>query len=184
MTVIRRLLWNARRFGSVEIAPSAQIGMFAVRNPSDCHLSVGDDSIIHARLSFERPDATICVGSRSYIGKSSLIAASKISIGDDVLISWDVTLVDHGSHALNFEQRRNDVVNWGRGLKDWSVVDMDPIIIGNKVWIGFGAVVLKGVTLGEGAVVGAKSVVTKDVPPWTVVVGNPARIIRELKAVV
>ena len=50
----------------------------------------------------------------------------------------------------------------------------------SKVWIGFNAIILKGVTIGEGAVVGAGSVVTKDVLPWTVVAGNPARLIREI----
>ncbi|MBK8021791.1 MAG: hypothetical protein IPK19_10285 [Chloroflexi bacterium] len=56
---------------------------------------------------------------------------------------------------------------------------MAPIRICDKAWIGFNAVILKGVTIGEGAIVGAGSVVTKDVPAWTVVAGNPARIIRE-----
>jgi galactoside O-acetyltransferase len=55
-----------------------------------------------------------------------------------------------------------------------------PVKIEDKVWIGFNSIILKGVTVGEGAIVGAGSVVTKDVPPYTIVAGNPARIIREL----
>jgi acetyltransferase-like isoleucine patch superfamily enzyme len=55
-----------------------------------------------------------------------------------------------------------------------------PVIIGNSVWIGVNSTILKGVTIGEGSVVGAGSVVTKDVPPWTIVAGNPARVIREI----
>jgi galactoside O-acetyltransferase len=54
-------------------------------------------------------------------------------------------------------------------------------MIGNKAWLGFDSAILKGVRIGEGAVVGAKSVVTKDVEPWTVVAGNPARVIRTLE---
>ncbi len=57
---------------------------------------------------------------------------------------------------------------------------MSPVHVGDKSWIGFNSIVLKGVTIGEGAVVGAGSVVTKDVSAWTVVAGNPARVIREI----
>jgi len=61
-----------------------------------------------------------------------------------------------------------------------STVATAPVKISNKAWIGVRAIVLKGVTIGEGAVVGAGSIVTSDVPPWTIVAGNPARIIRPL----
>lgn len=66
------------------------------------------------------------------------------------------------------------------GYKDWIHVKICPVKICNKVWIGFNSIILKGVTIGEGSIVGAGSVVTKDVPPWTIVAGNPARIIREI----
>lgn len=57
----------------------------------------------------------------------------------------------------------------------------EPIIIGDDAWIGFNAIILKGVTIGEGAVVGAGAVVTKDVPPYTVVAGNPAGVVKKLQ---
>jgi acetyltransferase-like isoleucine patch superfamily enzyme len=60
--------------------------------------------------------------------------------------------------------------------------ESSPIQIGKNVWIGFDCCVLPGVTIGEGAVVGARSVVTTDVPPYTVVAGNPARIIKKIEA--
>ena len=66
-------------------------------------------------------------------------------------------------------------------VKDWSVVPTAAVRIEDKVWIGFNVIVLKGVTIGEGAVVGAGSVVVNDVPAWSVAVGNPARVIRELR---
>jgi acetyltransferase-like isoleucine patch superfamily enzyme len=65
-------------------------------------------------------------------------------------------------------------------LKNWDVVKMASIKIQDKVWLGMNVTVLKGVTIGEGSVVAAGSIVTKDVPPWTLVAGNPARVIKEL----
>jgi galactoside O-acetyltransferase len=64
--------------------------------------------------------------------------------------------------------------------KDWSKVATAPIRICDSAWLGFDVVVLKGVTIGEGAIVGARSVVTKDVPPWTIAAGNPARVVKEI----
>jgi galactoside O-acetyltransferase len=72
------------------------------------------------------------------------------------------------------------VLDWAKGHKDWSKVTIRPVVICDKAWIGFGVKILKGVTIGEGAVIAAGSVVTKDVPPRHVVGGNPARIIRAL----
>jgi len=96
-------------------------------------------------------------------------------------MSWGVTVVDHDSHSLNWTERQHDVADWTRGVKRWDSVTVRPVRIGNKTWIGFGASILKGVSVGEGAVVGANAVVTRDVPPYTVVAGNPARVVRQLK---
>ena len=113
-----------------------------------------------------------------------------IQIDDDVTIAWGVWIYDHNSHSLDWKERVNDTariredIKAGRGFidsKNWSVVDTKPIHICDKVWIGFNAIILKGVTIGEGAIVGAGAVVTKDVPPYTVVAGNPARVVKKLQ---
>ena len=65
--------------------------------------------------------------------------------------------------------------------KDWSSVKTKPIKVCKDSWIGMNALILKGVTIGEGAIVAASSVVTKDVPPFTVVAGNPAKEVKKLK---
>ena len=67
-----------------------------------------------------------------------------------------------------------------RGHKEWAGVKIAPVRIANRAWLGFNVAVLPGVTVGEGAVVGACSVVTRDVPAWTIAAGNPARVLREL----
>ena len=120
------------------------------------------------------------MGARSIINESVLICAEEISVGDDVMIAWDVTIFDNDSHSVTFRHRKDDVMNWRDGQQDWTHVPVRPVRIADKVWIGFGAAIGKGVTVGEGAVIAANAVVTKDVQPWTLVAGNPARLVREL----
>jgi len=96
-----------------------------------------------------------------------LLDTALISIGDNTLIGPGSKLVT-ASHPLEPEKR-----------KDWSVSGK-PITIEEDVWLGAGVVIIPGVTVGARSIVGAGSVVTKDVPPDTIVVGNPARIIRKL----
>ena len=171
-----------RRTAACEIGPGAVIAGWRIRGDRGGRLRIGADSLVFATLSFERASASITIGARTFIGASHLLAATELVIGDDVLISWGVTIVDHDSHSLRFSERANDVQDWGAGRKDWSAVRMAPVRIGDKAWLGFNAAILRGVTVGEGAIVGAGAVVTKDVPPWTVVAGSPARPIRTLAA--
>jgi len=95
-------------------------------------------------------------------------------------MSWGITISDHDSHSVEWQHRQDDVLQWCEGRKDWTHVAHAPVVIANKVWIGFNASILKGVTIGEGAIVGACSVVTRDVPPFSIVAGNPARVVRTL----
>jgi galactoside O-acetyltransferase len=147
-----------------------------------CSLSIGQKSIVHASITFDRPGSRLEIGARTFVGASRLVCAESISIGDDVLIAWGCTLVDHDSHSLAWKHRLNDVVEWGEGRKDWTHVARSPIVIADRAWVGFNVIILKGVTIGEEAVVGAGSVVTRDVPSRTVVAGNPARPIRMVDA--
>lgn len=162
------------------LSKGARVNRLRVRAGTRDEIVIGANSIVEASLVIDRSQASIRIGARTFIGRSNLIAAQSIEIGDDVLISWDVSIVDHDSHALDFAVRAKDVLDWAHGQKDWQHVAIAPVRICDKAWIGFGATILKGITIGEGAVVAAKSVVTKDVPPWTLVGGNPARFIRDL----
>lgn len=144
-------------------------------------LNIGVDNALYCRFYFDRESATITVGDRCFIGKSQIIAANRIVIGDDVLMSWGVTIVDHNSHSIYVDERRDDITNHtGRLARDWSNVASSPVIIEDFAWIGFNAIILKGVTVGYGSVVAAGAVVTKSVPPYSVVAGNPARVIKQL----
>lgn len=104
---------------------------------------------------------------RSYINSDTLIACRKnITIGDGVMIARGVKIYDTDYHKILDEE--NNVLN----------PDAD-VVIKDHVWIGVNAVILKGVTIGEGSIVAAGAVVTKDVPDGCMVAGNPAKMIRE-----
>jgi acetyltransferase-like isoleucine patch superfamily enzyme len=136
--------------------------------------------MLRARVLFDRRNASLSIGDRTFVGNSTIVIANRVEVGDDVLIAWGCTIVDHDSHARRFTDRKDDVSNWYLGQKDWSHVEIKPVTIGDKVWIGLNAIILKGVRIGEGSVVAAGSVVTHEVPPYVVVAGNPARVVREL----
>lgn len=145
----------------------------------ECRLTVGERTQVLGRVAFDREGASVTIGSRSFVN-AFIVCAQEVTVGDDVLIAWDTTIVDHNSHSLIFSQRCGDAVDWLDGRKDWSHVAIAPVHICDKVWVGFGAKILKGVTVGEGAIIGAGAVVTKDVAPWTIVAGNPATVVRAI----
>jgi len=177
------LIWRWRiqgRFAQLEVDPASQVYFWRLRSARGGRMRVGAQSRVETRLALERDGAQVIVGKRSFIGEGHISCAASIEIGDDVMIAWGTAIFDHASHAVRFSHRANDVVNWVKGNKDWSVVEVAPVRIGNKAWVGYGCTLLPGVTIGEGAIIGAGAVVTKDVPPWSIAVGNPARVIREL----
>ncbi len=107
------------------------------------------------------------VGRNVFVNQGcTLMDIGGIDIGDDVLIGPNVSLITAG-HPLAPSRRRAGIT-------------AAPIDVGRNVWIGAAAVILQGVTIGEGAVVGAGSVVSRDVPPATLVAGAPARVVRQL----
>lgn len=123
----------------------------------------------------------IVVGSRTYVGDDCLLSSSVgIEIGPDSLIAHGVQIFDNDSHPVEVEARKADYAAVLRGGERQPIAGA-PIRIGAHTWIGFGAIILKGVTIGEGSVVGAGSVVTRDVPAFSVAAGNPAVVIKDLR---
>jgi len=124
----------------------------------------------------------IVIGDYCYIGENSkLWSAKEILVGDRVLIAHNVNIFDNLTHPLGARKRHDqykEIIIKGHP-KNIDLAEKE-VIIKNDAWIGCMSIILPGVVIGEGAVVGAGSVVTKDVPPYTIVAGNPAKIIREI----
>ncbi|MDO6764247.1 sugar O-acetyltransferase [Agarivorans sp. 1_MG-2023] len=122
---------------------------------------------------------TVFIGDDVFINTNlTLVNSGKITIGDRVMIAPNVSLFSI-NHALDPELRKTYMNQQG----EREVIDYPaPITIGDDVWIGGHTVILAGVTVGNGSVVAAGAVVTKDVPAGVLVGGNPAKVIREIKA--
>jgi acetyltransferase-like isoleucine patch superfamily enzyme len=129
------------------------------------------------------PRGRITIGDFSLIHGAWFICDSQIDVGDYALISWNVVFMDTYGVSLDPAKRRKQLealpLKQHRRMPRGAAAK--PISIGRNVWIGFDCVVLPGVTIGDGSIVGARSVVTEDVPPFTTVAGNPARVIRKIE---
>ena len=147
-------------------------------------IQIEENTVIIGELVIFPYGGKIEIGKNCYIGEGTRIrSANSIKIGNEVIISDDVNIYDTDAHSLNYVLRHKEfveVVILNNLIKDAKDVDIQsaPVVIEDHVWIGFNLAILKGVTMGKGAIIGAGSVVTKDVEPFTVVAGNPAKIIK------
>ena len=149
------------------------------------NIVIGENTHIRGSIQIFKQGGRVFIGDYCYIGENTKIwSASNITIQDRVLIAHNVNIHDNISHPLDENIRHKDYKRI-LGLEDYDVQKIDlrakKVIIKEDAWIGFNSVILKGVTIGKGAIVGAGSFVTKDVPDWTVVGGNPAKVIKKLK---
>lgn len=148
----------------------------------NCRLMIDSGSIVRGALHCQKEQATLKIGKNSFVGSMSTIVSSEfVSIGDSVLISHDCYITDTDGHSLDADIRCLDIPNRWKGFKNWDVVESEMIDIRDNVWIGPKSIILKGVVVGEGSVVCAGSVVTREVPANVVVAGIPAKVIKELK---
>ena len=126
----------------------------------------------------------IRIGQWCYIGEASRIwSASSIELGNRVLVSHSVNIFDSLTHPIQAAARHEQVKQiFEEGHPLELALGESPVRIHDDAWIGAGAMVLRGVTVGKGGIVAAGAVVTKDVPPYCIVAGNPAALVRELSA--
>jgi acetyltransferase-like isoleucine patch superfamily enzyme len=127
----------------------------------------------------------VTIGDFTLLVGALLTCETRIEIGSHCLISWGTGIADSDFHPVAAAQRRIDAEALapfyeGKPERPRDAVKSRPVKIGNSVWIGMNAIVLKGVTIGDNAIIAAGAVVTKDVPPNTVVAGNPARFAKRL----
>lgn len=143
---------------------------------------VGDHVIMKGWLIAEG-DGKITIGDHTVIQERTIIRSrNNVSIGKYTQISTDVYIEDTDGHPTNPEARRQQLLaEQHGGASDLPVPWSAPIHIGDDVWIGRRSIIYKGVTIGDAAIVAAGSVVTRNVQPYTVVAGNPARLIESLR---
>ncbi|WP_284041531.1 CatB-related O-acetyltransferase [Polaribacter sp. Z014] len=159
---------NKKRFPKAIIYSGSSFSLDSTLGVNSCVLS--RSTINHSNI-----------GNYTYCSNNALIQNATIgnycSIADDVIIGL-------GSHPLHFFStapifyRKQNLLRIKLVDKDLDFEEYKPIKIGNDVWIGTRAIIMDGVTIGDGAVIAAGAIVTKDVPPYAVVVGIPAKIIK------
>lgn len=134
-----------------------------IRIVKDSTIEIGKSVSLYqnVRIDMQNAGSNVKIGNNTFINKrSEIFCKDTVHIGNRCAISWDVTIMDNDFHYI--------------GANDNS----KSIYIGDDVWIGCHSLILKGVHIGDGAVIAAGSVVTNDVPAYSVVGGNPAKVIK------
>lgn len=146
------------------------------------NIEIGSGCYLMGSIALYSSKAKIKIGNGVFIGpNTTLFCYDSIEIENDVMLSWGCTIIDTNAHSLKSEERLDDVSDWKNGweYKNWSVVESKKVLIKKKSWVGFNSIVMKGVTINEGSIVAAGSVVTKDVDCYNIVGGNPAVFIKK-----
>ena len=156
---------------------------YLYRSEAEVGVRIGRGASTYLGTMFDvGPRGSVSLGEYALVHGARIICDREIRIGDYSLISWNVVLMDTYRVPVDPARRRQELLlapsRVPRRLD--GATRAKPIHIGRNVWVGFDSCIMPGVTVGEGAVIGARSVVFDDVEPLTVVAGNPARVIRRL----
>lgn len=190
MKVIKKVFNHIRTFKNRrEFAMnSVHASDLVVRFTSHCTAQNKYDIVIGKRCEikgqlFSFEGGKILIGNNVFMNYNSFIGSMEaVTIGNDVIIATNVRIFDNNNHPTSPTQREMMSHNDFYGeLWTWKYAEHKPVVIGDNVWIGELSAILKGVTIGKGSIVASHSVVTKDVPPYVIVAGNPARVVKRLE---
>lgn len=161
----------------VTIYPSATLRL----RHKNCHIVFGNDVVFgcdyrnysvvtptKARIITRLDNAELIVGDRSNIFGANICIASRITIGNDCQIACGVNILDYNGHQSRKAPRGSEIDT------------PEPITIGNNVWIGTNVVILKGTVIGDNSIIGAGSVVKGIYPANSLIMGNPAEVVKDL----
>ena len=153
-----------------------------VNNIKKTQLKIGDFTILRKNKFFCFGKGKLKIGKYCYFGDETQVDASKeIKIGNYCMFSNRIMVQDHTGHPISPKKRRKQLINLQKISTDVYDTEIKKVIIKNDVWVGMEAVILKGVTIGEGSIIAARAVVTKNVPPYSIAAGNPAKIVKKIK---
>jgi acetyltransferase-like isoleucine patch superfamily enzyme len=159
-----------------------EANVFNLRNDKE-KISIGKSTHIKGELLLFGHGGEIAIGNNCFIGQGTRIwSAEHVEIGNNVLISHNCNIIDTDSHELDYIKRAStfqNMIKYGHANVNNDLISKH-IIIEDYAWLSFNVTVLKGVKIGKGAIVAAGSIVTKDVEPFTVVAGNPARYVKSI----
>lgn len=176
-----RLWWRTRRQGALLLAPFRISGGSALHALHQVSIAPGTRIGQFAWFSLLGPDARVTIGRDCTIGPFlSITCGASVTIGDGTTFAERCVLADHGHDHLSYLEE--SLVTGETPVFGFAVSEPRPVVIGSGVHLGVNVFISPGVTVGDGAVVGANSVVTVDVPPYTVVAGAPARVLRTFTA--
>jgi len=145
-------------------------------------MSFGDRSGAYLLASFiTGPSARIVIVESAVINGACIVCENRVEIGAHALIGWGTFITDTWPDSSVDCETRTRAVMTASHDRQIPLMSGSPVFIGENAWVGFDCVVMPGVTIGRGAVIGSKSIITSDVPPYAVVVGDPQRIVRYLE---
>lgn len=163
-------------------------GPLSICSRSNCtadgpgRIKIGEGCQIYGALQ-SMANGKIKIGNHTVIFERSIVGSvNRISIGNNVVISNQVHIYDNNNHPTSPRIRKEMTDKGFQGdAWRWTHAESAPIVIEDNVWIGENVTILKGVRIGKGSVIACGSVVTKDVPPYRIAAGNPAKVVKELE---
>ena len=144
-------------------------------------ITIGHSCEIFGTL-YSMDEGKITIGDYTEIRENSFVGSvDEIKIGSYVIISNNIKIYDNNNHPTDPKTRKEMCKNGFHGEAwRWTYAEHAPVVIEDNVWIGERSTILKGVTIGEGSIVACNSVVTKSVPPYSLVAGNPAKVVKKI----